>query len=63
VNNYTIATILWTAIPLSISLIVIIYRQNVVGIGPGTLLSMFGLGILIDLYNRWIVIRSVSSKS
>jgi len=61
-NNYTVGTILCTAIPLSISIIIIIYRQSIHGIGPGTLLFMFGMGLLIDLYNRWIVIRSVPEK-
>ena len=60
-KNYTVGTILWTAIPLSISLIVIIYRNDIVGIGPGTLLFMFGSGFLIDMYNRWIVIGKVSN--
>ncbi|MFD1361761.1 hypothetical protein [Lentibacillus salinarum] len=40
-NNYTTGTILCTAIPLSISIIIIIYRQSINGIGPGTLLFMF----------------------
>ncbi|WP_100009976.1 hypothetical protein [Lentibacillus sediminis] len=60
VKNYTLATILWTAIPLSIGLIIILFRNQVVGIGPGTLLFMFGLGFLIDQYNRWIVIGKAS---
>ncbi|WP_085994300.1 hypothetical protein [Oceanobacillus senegalensis] len=56
-KNYTLGTIVWTAIPLSIGVIISIYRQQLIGIGPGTLLFMFGSGLLIDLYNRWIVIR------
>ncbi|WP_100009975.1 YczE/YyaS/YitT family protein [Lentibacillus sediminis] len=56
-NNYTLASILATAIPLSIGVIIILFRNEIVGIGPGTLLFMFGMGFLIDQYNRWIVIR------
>ncbi len=56
-KNYTLGTIVWTAIPLSIGVIIIIYRQQINGIGLGTLLFMFGIGFLIDQYNRWIVIQ------
>lgn len=56
-NNYTLATIVWTIIPLSIGIIIIVYRQQISGIGPGTFLFMFGIGLMIDQYNRWIVIR------
>lgn len=55
-NNYTLATILWTAIPLSIGIIIMLFQNHIAGIGPGTLLFMFGLGFLIDQYKRWIVI-------
>src|SRR5699024_6014078 len=61
-NNYTTGTIFCTAIPLSISIIIIIYRQSINGVGPGTLLFMFGIGFLIDLYNRWIVINRAPEK-
>ncbi|QKY68330.1 hypothetical protein [Lentibacillus sp. CBA3610] len=61
-NNYTTGTILCTAIPLSISIIIIIYRQSINGIGPGTLMFMFGMGLLIDIYNRWIVINKTPEK-
>ncbi|TFJ92749.1 hypothetical protein [Lentibacillus salicampi] len=61
-NNYTIGTMLCTAIPLSIGIGIIIYRQSIVGVGPGTLLFMFGMGFLIDLYNRWIVIHKAPDK-
>jgi|SRR5690625_2281542 len=61
-NNYTTGTILCTAIPLSIGIIIIIYRQSITGIGPGTLLFMFGMGFLIDQYNRFIVIRKTPDK-
>jgi len=33
VKSYTLATILWTSIPLSIGIIVSIYRQQIIGIG------------------------------
>src|SRR5690625_3980857 len=56
-NNYTLATIVWTIIPLSIGIIIIVYRQQISGIGPGTFLFMFGIGLMIDQYNRWIVIQ------
>lgn len=59
-NNYTVASILATAIPISVGTIIIIFRNEVVGIGPGTLLFVFGMGFLIDQYNRWIVIRKPS---
>lgn len=61
-KNYTLGTIVWTTIPLSIALIIIIYRQEIIGIGPGTLLFMFGNGFLIDQYNRWIVIRKTAES-
>lgn len=56
-KNYTLATIVWTIIPLFIGMIIIVYRQQINGIGPGTFLFMFGIDFLIDQYNRWIVIR------
>jgi uncharacterized membrane protein YczE len=56
-KNYTVGTILCMAIPLSIGIAIIIYRGTITGIGPGTLLFMFEMGFLIDLYNRWIVIH------
>ncbi len=56
-NNYTLATIVWTIIPLSIGIIIIVYRQQISGIGPGTFLFMLGIGLMIDQYNRWIVIQ------
>lgn len=62
-NSYTVGTILWTAIPLSISLLIILYRNQIAGIGPGTLLFMFGSGFLIDQYNRWIVIRRAPNSN
>ena len=61
-NNYTLATIVWTIIPLSIGIIIIVYRQQISGIGPGTFLFMFGIGFLIDQYNRWIVIQQAPEK-
>lgn len=62
-KNYTLATIVWTIIPLSIGVTISIYRQQTVGIGPGTLLFMFGLGFLIDRYNRWIIIQKTTQHS
>lgn len=56
-KNYTVGTIIWTAIPLSISLIIVLYRWSLAGIGVGTILFMFISGMMIDLYNRLIVIR------
>jgi uncharacterized membrane protein YczE len=56
-KNYTVGTIVCTAIPLSIGIAIILYRGQITGIGPGTLLFMFGMGFLIDQYNRWIVIH------
>lgn len=62
-NSYTMGTILWTTIPVSISLLIILYRNQIAGIGPGTLLFMFGSGFLIDQYNRWIVIRRAPNSN
>ncbi|MEN1968724.1 hypothetical protein WMZ97_11705 [Lentibacillus sp. N15] len=56
-NNYTIGTIFCTAIPLSISVVIIVIRHDIVGLGFGTLLFMFGIGFLIDQYNHWIIIQ------
>lgn len=61
-KNYTLGTMVCTAIPLSISLVIIVSRQQIVGLGPGTLLFMFGIGFLIDQYNRWIVIYDGSES-
>lgn len=56
-KNYTLGTIVWTAIPLSIGLIIVISRWELVGIGIGTILFMFVSGMMIDFYSRWIVIQ------
>ena len=61
-KNYTLGTICCTAIPLSISILIILFRQQITGLGPGTLLFMFGIGFLIDLFNRWIVIPNDSKQ-
>lgn len=61
-KNYTLETIIWTAIPLSIGVTISIYREQMIGIGPGTLLFMFGMGFLIDQYNRRIIIRKTSEQ-
>ena len=61
-KNYTLGTIIWTAIPLSIGVTISIYREQMIGIGPGTLLFMFGMGFLIDQYNRRIIIRKTSDQ-
>jgi|SRR5699024_419607 len=53
-NNYTVGTMICTSIPILISVIIVIYRQQLLGLGVGTLLFMFGVGFLIDQYNRFI---------
>jgi len=62
-SNFTVGTIIWTAIPLSISLVIVLYRWEVIGIGPGTILFMFINGILIDMYNHWIIIRKAPQQA
>ncbi|KAA9031161.1 hypothetical protein F4V44_01650 [Niallia endozanthoxylica] len=54
-NNYTLGSIICTFIPLSISLPIIIFQKHVIGLGLGTILYLFGIGIFINQYNRWIV--------
>ncbi|WP_085991011.1 hypothetical protein [Oceanobacillus senegalensis] len=61
-KNYTLGNIVCTAIPLTISLLIILYRHHVLGLGLGTFLFMIGIGLLIDQYNRWIVISNNSKK-
>ncbi|MDT8860691.1 hypothetical protein N0O92_10640 [Alkalihalobacillus sp. MEB130] len=58
-NNYTLGTILCTSIPLSISVIIMLFQQHITGLGIGTILFMFGIGFFIDRYNRVIVIHTV----
>ncbi|KAA9031155.1 hypothetical protein [Niallia endozanthoxylica] len=62
-KNYTIGTILCTLIPISISLVIILFQQHVTGLGIGTLTYLFGIGFLIDQYNRWIVIHEVPKQN
>ncbi|GAB3790577.1 hypothetical protein [Virgibacillus kimchii] len=62
-KNYTMANILYTSIPISIGLMIILYRSKIVGIGPGTILFMLGIGFLIDLYSRWIIIPKAPDRS
>jgi uncharacterized protein len=61
-NNYTTGTILCTAIPISISLLILLFQNYAGGLGAGTILFMFGMGFLIDHYNRWIVIKEVPKQ-
>jgi uncharacterized membrane protein YczE len=62
-QSYTVGTIFCMSIPLSISILIIISRHHLTGIGIGTLLFVFGIGYLIDIYNKRIVIHSVQEKS
>ncbi|MGO4890523.1 YczE/YyaS/YitT family protein [Anaerobacillus sp. MEB173] len=62
-NNYTLGTILCTLIPLSISLVIMIFQHHITGVGIGTMLFMFGIGFFIDQYNRWIVIHKVPKQN
>lgn len=61
-NNYTLGNIICTLIPLSISLPIMIVQQHIMGLGIGTMLYLFGIGIFIDQYNRWIVIHKEVPK-
>jgi len=58
-NNYTLGTILCTSIPLSVSIVIMLFQRHITGLGIGTMLFMFGIGFFIDQYNRWIVIHNV----
>ncbi|MCF3943991.1 hypothetical protein [Oceanobacillus alkalisoli] len=62
-KNYTVGNILFTAVPLFISIGIILYRSEMSGIGIGTLFFMFGLGFLMDVYNRLIRIRNMEVSS
>lgn len=62
-NNYTVGTMICTSIPLSISIIIIVFNHHITGLGVSTILFMFGIGFLIDFYNRWIVIDKVSEQN
>lgn len=55
-KNYTFGNILFTAIPITIALAIVLYKQTFVGVGIGTVLYMFITGMLIDQYFRWIII-------
>lgn len=62
-NNYTVGTMICTSIPLSISILIILFQHHITGLGISTFLFMFGIGFLIDLYNRWIVIDKVPQQN
>jgi len=62
-NNYTLGTILCTLIPLSISVLIAFFQHEATGLGIGTMLYMFGIGFLIDQYNRWIVIDKAPQQN
>lgn len=62
-NNYTVGTIYCMSIPLSISILIILFQHHIAGLGIGTILFMFGIGFLIDRYNRWIVIHKVPEQN
>lgn len=62
-KNYTLGNILCTSIPLSISILIIVFQHKVIGLGIGTMFYMFGMGVLIDYYNRWIVIHKVPEQN
>ncbi|WP_121613413.1 hypothetical protein [Mesobacillus foraminis] len=55
-RNYTIGTIFCMAIPISICILIFAFQHDVIGLGAGTILFVFGVGMLIDLYNRWIAV-------
>jgi uncharacterized membrane protein YczE len=61
-NNYTVGNILFMSIPISISLLIMLFQKNVTGLGIGTMLCMFGMGFLLDFYNRWIIIQPASEQ-
>ncbi|KKK39069.1 hypothetical protein WQ57_04600 [Mesobacillus campisalis] len=56
-NNYSIGNIVFMSIPISISLVIMLFHRHVTGLGIGTVLCMFGMGLLLDFYNRRIVIQ------
>lgn len=62
-KNYTLGNILCTLIPLSISILIMLFKHHITGLGIGTMLYMFGIGFLIDHYNRWIVIHKVPKQN
>ncbi|MFP3121739.1 hypothetical protein OH784_02875 [Ectobacillus funiculus] len=62
-NNYTVGTIFCMSIPLSVSILIIVFQHHVAGLGIGTILFMFGIGFLIDHYNRWIVIHKAPTQN
>ncbi|MGG1400106.1 hypothetical protein ABE288_20135 [Bacillus salipaludis] len=62
-KNYALGNILCTLIPLSISILIMLFKHHITGLGIGTMLYMFGIGFLIDHYNRWIVIHIVPKQN
>ncbi len=59
-KNYTVGTIICMSIPLSLSIVIFILHHHLSGLGLGTILFVFGIGFLIDYYNRLIVIHTVT---
>jgi len=62
-KNYTVGTIICMSIPLSISILIILFQQHIIGLGISTILFVIGSGFLIDYYNRWIVINKVPQQN
>jgi len=62
-KNYTVGTIICMSIPLSISILIILFQQHIIGLGISTILFVLGSGFLIDYYNRWIVINKVPQQN
>lgn len=56
-RSFTVGTIFCLMIPLSISIIISIIQQQIIGVGIATVLFVFLNGILIDIYNRFIIIN------
>jgi uncharacterized membrane protein YczE len=48
-KNYTVGTIICMSIPLSISILIILFQQHIIGLGISTILFVLGSGFLIDL--------------
>ncbi|MDR7073122.1 hypothetical protein [Fictibacillus barbaricus] len=60
-QSYTVGTIFCMSIPLSISILIILMQHHLKGIGIGTLLFVFGIGYLIDHYNKRIILKKVQN--
>ncbi|PKG21909.1 hypothetical protein [Niallia nealsonii] len=59
-QNYTVGTIFCMSIPLVLSILIFIFQHQLSGLGLGTILFVFGMGFLIDHYNRWIVLHTIT---